>query len=100
MAQRRFEMLFHSALRLQRIFGGDSGSDCAMRFGGLLAVILTDVLLGGCPAHRLFDRSQNGCEERILAGLHQQFVKFVITRTVGCDAALGDSGDSLALWRG
>jgi hypothetical protein len=48
----------------------------------------------------LFDRSQNGCEERILAGLHQQFVEFVIAGAVGRDSALGDSGDSLALWRG
>jgi hypothetical protein len=29
-AQRSFEMLFHSPLRFLRIFGGNGGSDCVM----------------------------------------------------------------------
>ncbi len=52
------EMLFHPALRLLRIFRGDGGGNRAMRFRGFVAIELSDVLLGGSPAHRLFDAAK------------------------------------------
>ena len=98
MAQRGIQMLAHPALGLVRVFGGDRGGDRAVRLGGFVAVVLSDVLFGRGPAHRLFDGGQNGSEKRVSAGLHQQLVEFVVAGAVGRDAALCDSGDALALF--